>query len=66
MVKDPSPSSKAVSCIVGMNIIRQCRQIVQSVFEAPVQGGLETDWMNLFQHVQTYYVRKSRRMADEC
>ncbi len=60
VVKDPSPSSKAVSCIVGMNIISRCRQIVQSEFEAPLQEGLETDWRNVFQHVQTCDVRKSR------
>ncbi|KAF4097587.1 hypothetical protein G5714_021595 [Onychostoma macrolepis] len=60
VVKDPSPSSKAVSYIVGMNIISRCRQIVQSEFEAPLQGGLETDWRNVFQHVQTCDVRKSR------
>ncbi len=60
VVKDPSPSSKAVSCIVGMNIISRCRHIVQSEFEAPLQWGLETDWRNVFQHVQTCDVRKSR------
>ncbi|KAL0161724.1 hypothetical protein M9458_045449, partial [Cirrhinus mrigala] len=60
VVKDPSPSSKFVSCIVGMNIISRCQQIVQSEFEAPLEGGLETDWRNVFQHVQTCDVRKSR------
>ncbi|KAG1936344.1 interleukin-1 receptor accessory protein-like 1-A [Pimephales promelas] len=60
VVKDPPPSSKAVSCIVGMNIISKCRQIVQSEFEAPFEGGLETDWRNAFQHTQTCDVPKSR------
>ncbi|KAG1931367.1 hypothetical protein F2P79_021615 [Pimephales promelas] len=60
VVKDPPPSSKAVSCIVGMNIISKCRQIVQSEFEAPFEGRLETDWRNAFQHAQTCDVPKSR------
>lgn len=41
VVKDPPLASKAVSCIVGMNIISQCRQIVQSEFEAPLEGESE-------------------------
>ena len=49
VVKDPQSAEQLVPGIVGMNIISQCRQIVQAEFDTNLGGNLDSDWKNTFQ-----------------
>lgn len=56
VVKDETSASSpenTVSCILGMNIISRCRQLVQAEFDATLGGKLDSDSRHFFQKVQT-------------
>lgn len=60
VVKNISSPGDTVPCIVGMNIIRQCKQLVQAEFDTTLGGKLDSDWRHVFQQAQTCVVdRKS-------
>uniref|UniRef100_A0A9J8AN32 ribonuclease H n=1 Tax=Cyprinus carpio carpio TaxID=630221 RepID=A0A9J8AN32_CYPCA len=58
VVKDVSSPENTVPCILGMNIISRCRQLVQAEFETTLGGKLDSDWRHVFQKVQTCTVNK--------
>lgn len=40
-------------CIIGMNVIRRCRQLVTSVFDTVLGGNIDSGWRTAFQRMQT-------------
>ncbi len=58
VVKDISSPENTVPCIIGMNIISQCRQLVQAEFDTTLGGKLDSDWRYVFQKVQTCTVNR--------
>lgn len=60
VVKDPPTVLHPVSCIIGMNIISQCRQLVQAEFDQSLEATLDTDWSNAFQRMQISDIHRSR------
>lgn len=53
VVKDISSPGKTVPCIIVINIISQCRQLVQAEFDTTYRGKLDSYWRHVFQKVQT-------------
>ncbi|KAL6485918.1 hypothetical protein MHYP_G00053100 [Metynnis hypsauchen] len=52
VVKDPRDTEQLVPCIIGMNIINQCRQLVYAEFDTILGGKLDSDWRSVFQKMQ--------------
>ena len=42
-----------VPCLIGMNIIKRCKQLVTTEFDTTLKGELDVDWRTVFQRVQT-------------
>lgn len=58
VVKDISRPENTVPCIIGMNIISQCRQQVQAEFDTTLGGKLDSEWRCVFQKVQACTVNR--------
>lgn len=48
VVRHPTDAEVLVPCIIGMNIIRRCRQLVHAEFENILDGKLDSDWRTVF------------------
>lgn len=58
VVKEPKSSQMTEPCIIGMNIISRCRQLVQSEFHTTLGGPLDKEWRTVFQQMQRCTVDK--------
>lgn len=52
VVKD-SPHSYSVPCLLGMNMITKCQELVHGEFETTMNGELNSCWRQAFHRVQT-------------
>ncbi|XP_048849544.1 uncharacterized protein LOC125719208 [Brienomyrus brachyistius] len=60
VVRDPVSTEQSLPCIVGMNIISRCRELVYAEFDTTLGGKLDSDWRDVFQRLQKCSVdRKS-------
>ncbi|XP_067381076.1 uncharacterized protein [Channa argus] len=48
----------AEHCIIGMNVIHKCRQLVVSEFDTVLEGTLDSGWRSAFQQIQTCIVER--------
>ncbi|XP_073669344.1 uncharacterized protein [Paramisgurnus dabryanus] len=62
VVRDVQNSS-AVPALIGMNIISRCRQLVHAEFDTTLGGELESDWREVFQHMQSVSQTKKQVVA---
>lgn len=55
IVRD-SAQSCSVPCLLGMNVIKKCQELVHGEFETTMKGNLDSNWRQAFQRVQTVSV----------
>lgn len=52
IVKDSAQTS-AVPVLIGMNVVKKCRELVCAEFDTTLQGKLELQWREAFHRLQT-------------
>ncbi len=56
VLKDDGSATE--QCIIGMNVIRRCRQLVTSEFDTVLGGTLDSGWRAAFQKIQSCTVER--------
>lgn len=52
IVKDSAHSS-SVPGLIGMNIVKKCRELIHTEFDTTLQGRLDSRWREAFHHLHT-------------
>lgn len=60
VVKDSFDDEQSVPCIVGMNIISQCRELVYAEFDTTLGGKLDSDWRDFFRKYRSVVLAVSQ------